>query len=70
MDETVDATKGAMETARARRSDHCGDVSAEVRRIGVAIAEMEILKAELASWKPKQPEGSAKFSNPNGADNP
>ncbi|PIP38286.1 MAG: Dynamin family protein [Desulfobacterales bacterium CG23_combo_of_CG06-09_8_20_14_all_51_8] len=59
LDETVDATQGAMETARARRSAQGGDVAAEVQRLRAAIGEMEALKAELAAMKPAQSVGVA-----------
>ncbi len=57
LDETVEATKGAMETARARRSTQGEDVAAEVERLGAAIGEMEALKGELAAMKPSQSSG-------------
>ncbi len=48
LDETVAATKGAMEAARARRREHGDSVDAEVRRVAEHMALLEALKSEAA----------------------
>jgi GTPase SAR1 family protein len=47
LDETVAATKGAMEAAQARRRGCAGSIEGEVTRMGDAIAALEGLKSEL-----------------------
>ncbi len=48
LDETVAATRGAMEAARARRRKHGDSVDAEVRRVAEHMALLEALKSEAA----------------------
>jgi len=48
LDETVAATKGAMEAARARRQAHCGSIESEVARMDGCVAALEAVKTDLA----------------------
>ncbi len=48
LDETVAATKGAMEAAQARRREHGDGIEAEVRRVADRMALLEALKSEAA----------------------
>jgi hypothetical protein len=48
LDETVAATKGAMEAAHGRRQADGGSIESEVARMGDCIAVLEGLKTQLA----------------------
>ena len=48
LDETVAATKGAMEAAHARRQAHGGSIESEAARMGDRIAVLEGLKTQFA----------------------
>jgi GTP-binding protein EngB required for normal cell division len=47
LDETVAATKGAMEAAHARRQARSGNIESEVLRMGGCIAALEGLKTDI-----------------------
>jgi hypothetical protein len=49
LDETVTATKGAMEAAHSRRKSHGGSIEKEVSRMRESISTLEEIKHELAS---------------------
>jgi GTP-binding protein EngB required for normal cell division len=51
LEETVGATKGAMEAAHARREAHGGSIDAEAARLGDHIAVLEALKIDLAALR-------------------
>jgi ribosome biogenesis GTPase A len=52
LDETVAATKGAMETAHARRQAHSGSIESELTRMGDRIAVLESLKVHFSALRP------------------
>lgn len=52
LDETVAATKGAMEAAHARRHAHHGSVDAEARRLADRMAALETVKTDVALSQP------------------
>jgi small GTP-binding protein len=52
LDETAAATKGAMEEAKVRRSDHTESVASEAARLGDHIAALQKLKADFAAFRP------------------
>jgi GTPase SAR1 family protein len=68
LDETVAATKGAMQAAHARRQAHGGSVEPEVVRIGTHLAALESLKAELvllrSGFAPAVASGTPRGSQP------
>jgi GTP-binding protein EngB required for normal cell division len=51
LEETVAATKGAMEAARARRQARGGSIDAEATRLGGHIASLKELKNDLAALR-------------------
>ena len=67
LEETVAATKGAMEAAHARRQTHAGSIDAEVARVGTCIAALEASRAGLAVFRSGlaptgEPAGSTRFT--------
>jgi hypothetical protein len=55
LDETVSATKGAMEAAHARRKDHGGNIESELKRMGDRISVLEELKTDFVALRPGTP---------------
>jgi GTP-binding protein EngB required for normal cell division len=55
LDETVSATKGAMEAALSRRRDHGGSIESELIRLGDRIAVLEELKTDFAAMRSDAP---------------
>lgn len=51
LDQTVAATKGAMEAAHVRRSQRSGSAASEMTRLGNHIADLERLKADLVAFR-------------------
>lgn len=51
LDETVAATKGAMEAAYARRQAHSGSIESEVARMGDRIAALEGVKMDFIALR-------------------
>jgi GTP-binding protein EngB required for normal cell division len=49
LDETVAATKGAMEAAHARQKTHSGNIETEVSRMGGHIAALKDVKADFTA---------------------
>ena len=49
LDETVSATKGAMDAAHKRRKNHSGNIESELIRLGDQIAILEALKTDFAA---------------------
>ena len=67
LDETIAATKGAMEAAHARRQTHGASIAAEVARVGSCIATLEASRADLAALRSDlaataESEGPARFT--------
>ena len=51
LDETVAATKGAMEAAHGRQQACSGNIEAQVTRMGVYIAVLKGVKTDLADLR-------------------
>lgn len=60
LDETVAATRGAMEAAHARRQAHSGSIETEVTRVRERIAVLEALKSDLAALHSELPLGAGR----------
>jgi len=58
LDETVVATKGAMEAARERRRTCGGSIAAEVAHLTDRIAELEKLKTEFVAYQCGAPQAA------------
>ena len=59
LDETVTATRGAMEAAHERRQAHSGSIEAEVARVRDCMAVLEGLKSDLATLRQELPRAAA-----------
>jgi ribosome biogenesis GTPase A len=55
LDETVSATKGAMDSAHARIEDHGGSIESELIRLGDRIGILEELKTDFAAMRSDTP---------------
>ena len=51
LDETVAATKGAMEAAHARRQARSGSIESEAARLGGCLAALQRVKTDLAGLR-------------------